>query len=372
MPDYAAYTIEDFVFDPEFQRWVKQPNASNEDFWQQWLEAHPDRMADIQQARQLVLSLEVGEVAVSPEQIQRDVQKMLHRIRYQQPARPAFTTVSRSSPAWGRWAAAAAVMLAIGLGWVYYRQVSLPVQEQYAATDTVVAKGKNGMVTERNTTKEPLTFTLPDGSTVELSPASEISYPKQFEGDKRQVILTGEAFFNVVRNPAKPFLVFSDDVITKVLGTSFRVKAYPDQKDIVVAVRTGKVAVYAREAAKDLTGKVVDRRVISLTPNQQAEFSRIRAEFRKTLVARPIVIDKEIRPAEFEFDETPVVEVFRRIEKAYGIEIIYDSDALRDCALSASLSQESLDDKLRIVCRGIEATSEIIDGKIVIRSNGCR
>ncbi|OIN56116.1 FecR domain-containing protein [Arsenicibacter rosenii] len=372
MPDYAAYTIEDFVFDPEFQRWVKQPNASNEDFWQQWLEEHPDRMADIQQARQLVLSMEIDEVAVSPEQIKRDVQKMLHRIRYQQPVGPAFTQVTRSSPAWGRWAAAAAVVLAIGLGWVYYRQAALPAPGRYASENTMAADVKNGLQTQRNTTKEPLTLTLPDGSTVELSPSSEISYPTQFDGDKRQVTLTGEAFFTVVRNPAKPFLVFADDVITKVLGTSFRVKAYPDQKDIVVAVRTGKVAVFAREEATDGSGKIADRRVISLTPNQQAEFSRIRAEFRKTLVAQPTVINKAIRPAEFEFDETPVADVFRRIEKAYGIEIIYDSDVLRDCALSASLSQESLDDKLRIVCRGIEATYEIIDGKIVIRSNGCR
>lgn len=365
MPDYATFAIEDFVVDPFFQNWVRNPTSVDEDFWQEWMTQHPDCVEDVKLARQLVLNVHVEPPVISQEQIQQDVQRMLQKIRPQNIRQPVWT-VSRSFRTWA--AVAAAVLLLLGIGW-WFNQPANPSSSDALLTTVPQSKG---IQQYRNDTRQPVRLTLPDGSVVTLSPKSALTYPTVFSDSGREVTLTGEAFFSVVRNPACPFLVYADEIVTRVLGTSFRVRAYPEDHHLTVAVRTGKVAVYART---DYTGSrkdAVDNRVISLTPNQQVDFSRANAEFRKTLVKKPAVIDRTVKISDFDFDEVPVSAVFQRFEQAYGVTIIYDSDLLRDCALTASLADETMTEKLAIVCKGIGATYEIIDGTIVIHSKGCR
>jgi hypothetical protein len=82
-------------------------------------------------------------------------------------------------------------------------------------------------------------ITLPDGSRVFLNSESSISYPEFFSKDKREISLTGEAFFDVTRDENRPCIIHSGNVVTKVLGTSFNIQAF-DGKDILVTVATGK------------------------------------------------------------------------------------------------------------------------------------
>ncbi len=370
MPDYALFTAEDYVLDPAFLDWVRSPTPERDQFWQAWLAQHPNRATAVEQARQFVLSIDVDQPVVSQEQVRQDVDKMLQRIGYEQPVQQPFQTISRS---YWPWAAAAAIVLLLGAGWLWNRQLAIqPVMVgEYASAEAPVAL-PNGQKTQRNASNRPVQFVLPDGSLVTLAPKSEVTYPANFGLASRDVTLSGEAFFSVIRNEHLPFLVYTDDVVTKVLGTSFRVRAYRQDAKVTVAVSTGKVSVYARADAADVRNRVVDKRVISLTPNQQAEFSRERAAFIKTLVQQPVIVAKQLKASEFEFDETPVRDVFQRFKRAYGIDINYDANLLRDCALTASLGEETLAQKLDIVCRGIEATYDVVDGTIVIHSKGCR
>ncbi len=87
---------------------------------------------------------------------------------------------------------------------------------------------------------------LPDGSRVWVNQNTHIEYPKQFAGDVRKVTLKGEAFFEVAKNPSKPFIITSGDITTTVLGTSFNVKAYSGN-GAEVRVRTGKVRVEGKQ-----------------------------------------------------------------------------------------------------------------------------
>lgn len=85
---------------------------------------------------------------------------------------------------------------------------------------------------------------LPDGSIVILSPGSTLDFPDTFDGlPKREVVLTGEAYFDVERIPDQPFIVYSGKLKTTVLGTSFNVKALPGDESITVTVITGQVQV---------------------------------------------------------------------------------------------------------------------------------
>ncbi|MBF4516881.1 FecR domain-containing protein [Flavobacterium sp. ANB] len=87
---------------------------------------------------------------------------------------------------------------------------------------------------------------LPDGTRVWLNENSELEYPSKFSPDKRTVTLKGEAFFEVKRDPSRPFIISSGTIKTTVLGTSFNIKAYGD-KEPEVNVRTGKVKVETDE-----------------------------------------------------------------------------------------------------------------------------
>ncbi len=86
-------------------------------------------------------------------------------------------------------------------------------------------------------------FYLPDGSEVWLNAESEITFPEHFSKDKREVVLEGEAFFNVIKNPNQPFIVISGKVSTTVLGTSFNVKAFKNEPAVCIALKSGKVKV---------------------------------------------------------------------------------------------------------------------------------
>lgn len=93
-----------------------------------------------------------------------------------------------------------------------------------------------------NPKKRRMKVNLPDGSVVTLGAKSRVKYPTSFAGNTRDVFLNGEAFFEVTKNPKKPFIVYTGNVQTQVLGTSFKVSAVP-RTPVEVAVVTGKVRV---------------------------------------------------------------------------------------------------------------------------------
>lgn len=97
---------------------------------------------------------------------------------------------------------------------------------------------------------------LPDSSIVYLSGGSKIRYEKTFLGTKRMVYLDGEAFFDVVHQSKRPFVVKSGEITTIVLGTSFNVKAYASENKVDVTVRTGKVGGNGVYRWKDPAGEV--------------------------------------------------------------------------------------------------------------------
>ena len=90
---------------------------------------------------------------------------------------------------------------------------------------------------------QKITLKLPDGSMVTLNSGSKLIAPDRFEGDAREVSLTGEAFFDVARDTSKPFVIHAGELTVQVLGTSFNVRTYADEDDISVAVLSGKVSV---------------------------------------------------------------------------------------------------------------------------------
>src|SRR5688572_8121606 len=159
--------------------------------------------------------------------------------------------------------AAASVVLAI-CAFIYLVDNKIVATDKMAVKEISPSQQWKQVINDKNISQRIL---LPDGSNVTLEPQSSIKFLSDFNKPvAREIYLDGEGFFEVARNEQRPFLVHANKITTKVLGTSFIVKAFPQDKNVTVVVKTGKVSVYATE------DKVNAKREIILTPNQQIVF----------------------------------------------------------------------------------------------------
>ena len=212
----------------------------------------------------------------------------------------------------------------------------------------------------------PEVISLPDGSTVTLEPRSKIKFTK-FTARERRVYLDGKAFFDVVPDETRPFKVFTKKVITRVLGTSFMVSAFRWEKDVTVEVRTGKVSVITKQ---DYEEKAHSAAVI-LTPNQQFVYNIDKEKVSKGFVKEPQVVMPVEEVRRMRFEETSPSVVFAAIEKAYGVDIVYDREKFSSCRITTSISDGNIFNRLLIICEVINATYRLEDGKIFIEGEGC-
>ncbi|OUJ72624.1 FecR family protein [Hymenobacter crusticola] len=270
-----------------------------------------------------------------------------------------------------RWAAAALIAVGLGAVGIQLAQPSTVVTQQPAATAiaTMPAWAADDLLVYTTSPRQSTTVKLPDGSTAFLAPGSRLQYPRQFTGSSRQVYLTGEASFDVQHDTARPFRVYTDKLVTTVLGTLFTVRSYAGQAQVLVKVRRGKVQVTPR-LPDSKNPEVLSPALASLVvrPNQQAVYSAAAQELTKELVAQPAVLTNQ----PFAFDDRPVSEVLLALEKAYGVDIVYDESKLANCTVSLVLKDQSLFNKLAILCKTLGASYELLDTHIVVHSQGCK
>lgn len=359
MKEYKDYNLEDFLFDENFQQWVRAGSPESGNRWREVTLAYPDKKTELEQARAVILSWQNQSSSLSADELNQEISRVMNTTEpiVQLPVAPRVYRL-------GWWKAAAAVVVLIGAGWGIWQKMAPPVAYSYAQ---LTKESELPLREIANSKATLLPVTLPDGSRVTLSANSRISYSTRFDQEtSREVFLTGEAFFEVTKNPKKPFLVYANGLTTRVVGTSFTVRSA--EARVSVRVRSGQVAVYRRQEDDP---KASHSEQLLLTPNQQATFSEKENRLTRSVVESPIPLHKESQPAGFHFDNTPISDVFARLEKTYGLSIAYDKTALKNCFLTVPLSNEPFFTKLDIVCRTIGATYQVFDTQIVITGQGC-
>ena len=257
-----------------------------------------------------------------------------------------------------RWAAVVAVGL--GLGWHYWPAPPVAVLGQ-----APTAHPASDWQTYANTTAATHTVRLTDGSTVAVAPGGQLKYPRRFASAHRTVYLRGQAFFSVAHDKAHPFRVYTAQIVTTVLGTSFLVRAPEDGAPVVVKVRTGRVRVQAR-ATGTVTPAALPRPLVVL-PNQQAVYRPRQQALARELVAEPV----QVAAQSFEFDDRPVAEVLAALEKAYGVRIGYEAAAVAGCTVTLNLREASLYAKLDVLCKTLGARYEKTEDRILFYGAGC-
>lgn len=205
---------------------------------------------------------------------------------------------------------------------------------------------------------------LNDGSVVWLNAASSFSYPREFSDGTREVFLEGEAFFSVARDTTRPFIIHTAEMETRVLGTSFNVKAYRDSEDMEVTVVSGEVEVSVPSAG---TGK----EAILLQPNQMATYTRAEGLLNKTSIG-DVAPYEEWKEGKLVFNLASMEEVAATLERAFGLNIKIENTAILDCKITGRFSRsQSVDLTIEAICKSIGARYTIRHDKVTIAGEGC-
>lgn len=202
----------------------------------------------------------------------------------------------------------------------------------YAAALIVMVTAAFALFKSGGDTKEELIWTsvktargkqlqvwLPDSSRVTLNAGSTLRYPEHFEENKRQVYLSGEAFFEIRHNEASPFSVHTPLLKVSVLGTSFNVQAYPEDGHIAVAVKTGKVKV-GSDRYKEISNILV--------PGQQVLYRKADRKMRLGSLDTSAV--GQWRSHRISLDDVALEQILKVIERTYDVQFDTDNpDLLR-------------------------------------------
>jgi transmembrane sensor len=370
--DFKNHTAKDFLEIANFREWVLKPTAEHDKYWQIVEAQNPEIVKEMLLARNFLETVSLEQQQNISSQANEDI--VFERIKSEileedapKPIYPYFKTL--------RWAAAAIVVLCVGVFSYRYFSEKTPY---LSYQDNIAVINQEQLIEKENTSQKTILLNLEDGSSVFLKPNSKISYAKNFgNSDKREVYMSGEVFFEVAKNPQKPFYVFANEMVTKVLGTSFNIRAFPDEKDVIVKVRTGRVSVAINTNLKN-NEKISSREIegIVLTPNQQAVLARQEIRLVKSIIEKPeIQNDNNLNMKQiqnFVFAEAKASDVLKAIEKAYNIDVVFDENILAQCEFTGNISDESLYEKLNILCKTIEAEYQILDAQIIIQSKGCK
>lgn len=359
---YVDFEMEDFATDDFFISWVLSPNRELDNYWQDLILRNPTLAPRIESARVLVLNLH--EACKNPGDSVR-VAKIWEKVQGEIPA-PNSARRFKVFPLFR----IAAALLIVAISTFGIRYVFTKMSGEIASP---IVGHEDNLIEELNTSGSILRIHLSDGTVVSLENNSRLKYPRYFtRATNREVYLTGEGFFDVAKNSQQPFLVHTKSITTKVLGTSFRITAYEDEKNIVVAVKEGKVSVFSStNAVKKSNERESEVNGVVLNPNQKVTYNLAENSFDKTLVDNPEKIDRSPLSTSISFENSPVREVFSALESLYGVEIIFDEEAMQNCYLTVPLGEEPLFEKLNIICRTIGASYELIDGTLVINGKGC-
>lgn len=173
---------------------------------------------------------------------------------------------------------------------------------------------------------------LSDGSVVHLNYGSKIKYPQFFSGDKRDITLTGEGFFEVAHNPKKPFIVKAGKLHIKAVGTTFNVLAYPDYDVVETTLVNGKVVL--NKVSPDARHTIG-----TMTPGQHVKYNL------KTgaMTCSEGNIKKYIawKNGELIFEDTPIPKVAERLSRMFNVDFEIDDD-IKDYIYTVTLRDESL------------------------------
>lgn len=354
----SKYTTEDFVLDPDFKRWVLHSGSSDNSFWEEYLRKHPEKVHEIKAARNIVINMTMRTKNVSEDRLDETWDLINSKVESIKSFEKSVVPISSNSMIekasknslpllrmtyFNRVAAILIIGFVTAFFAVYFS--SSTRKDPTVVTETIykehyAPKGVKTLVT------------LSDGSKVMLNSNSSIRYVNGFSGDKREIELIGEAFFEVAEDKLRPFIVHSRNSSTKALGTSFNISSY-ENESVIISLVTGKVEVGLEDEEK-----------ISLIPGEAIEVELDDEKFSKYLFDENKVLSWTRK--EMYFDKTPINEVVRVLGNWYGVEIELVNPPSKNFKFSGSFKNKRLEDVLEGMRYSARLDYEINGKKVTI------
>ncbi|MBL7970864.1 MAG: FecR domain-containing protein [Prolixibacteraceae bacterium] len=358
MEKYRDYSTVDFLNDESFLRWQSNPSAQESNFWEAFQNKYPGKRDEIKEAVTIFKLFHSKEDGLA-----MDEQYELWK-RIQKEGKNSARTIFLH---WLKYAAILSLVFLSGALTYYFYQHTETQYQLELAEDTKIGKGEamiilpdgsrvslekqlseisysqngNQLIVNRDTITPKAAagdelmhkviipygkksmIVLSDGTRVWLNAGSQLVYPSIFSGEKRQVMLVGEAFFDVAKNPEKPFFVHTSDVIVEVTGTRFDISAYPEDKLVQTVLEEGKVTL-------NIEGKGILSKggKIEMCPNQKVELNRETGEAK----TQRVDVSKYIswKDGMLEFEKVDLVRALKQVERYYNVRVFL-ADPLTGC-----------------------------------------
>ncbi|MDF9796252.1 transmembrane sensor [Catalinimonas alkaloidigena] len=334
--DYRSFSIEEFVADAYFQRWVLSEEETADIYWKKWLQDHPEQRQDILEAAAILRSMHFTANEPTEEdaaQVWRDIVKNRSTGRYK--------VKNQKIMAFPWYAVAASIALVLAVTFVM-----LKVQDVNHALFGISYQTEFGQTQE---------LILPDGSSVVLGANSSLHYSSGWLGDsERTVSLEGEAYFSVVHTEDdQKFVVYSDEVAITVLGTRFNVNNRRDENQILL--EEGSIRLSLPQAINKSEKVEVNMQPGELVSVQEGKITKAIAQTEKYISWTAGV---------FVFEKAPLSEVIELIEDHFGYTVITQGVEPEEMIMTAELRTTDLDMMLRYLSEifqlKVEKTHETI------------
>ncbi len=397
---YLGYSVEDLLHDQEFISLVKNLNTPQE--WERFLQVHIESKNNMIQAQKMILLFQTNEGVLSDER----KHKLWNNISHFNPISAGNYKLIRIK-SFAR--IAATILIIISLGGLVYLQFNRS-ENQYRFSDSrndlktdnpllvlsngktvelkkteskiEVLKGKdaiqinNDQIVDNQTSNDKTSIEakfneviipfgkkskliLEDGTTVWLNAGSRFAFPQKFNRNKREVLLDGEAYFEVAKNVQKPFLISTGDIKIEVLGTKFNVSAYRSDNQSETVLLEGSVNIWDN-------GKLFKDKIL-MVPNQKATYSKS---------GKNIVLEPEKEPGLsiawvegwYQFKNENLEKVFLKLEKYYNVRFKYDQKIISGLLpVSGKLDlKDSLDEVMAVLSKVAKFKYQISGNSVII------
>ena len=358
-----------FIENPQFLEWIFNTNPAIEYYWGQYQIEHPEEKNQLLELKGLLMDLRFSNQTIDLSEKEELANRIKNRVKQnlkQRSRRLLFYAVMK-------YAAIALIFTAIGMFLVYLntdkesfyqhqisQMVRIPSTNQ--APLLITSNGENVNLKKSNSTVDytsngaiilnndsviqPITNTenglnqiiipygnqsrivLSDSTVVWLNAGSRLIYPTLFKNKTREVLLFGEAYFEVAKYPGKPFIVKTSDLEIKVLGTQFNVSAYAEDNVIQTVLKEGSVVIR-------LKGANFFEKYIVIKPNQLASFNKT------TSSTQIFDVDAEYytlwTKGLISFEDIDLNRVIKKIERFYNISINFSDPEMKIMRISGKL-----------------------------------
>jgi transmembrane sensor len=312
--------VFEFLRDEHFVHWVQNPTEESNHYWTKWISNHKEFRKEIEIARKIIQS---GTLVRNEPLPEANYDLMLENIMLYAGNKKQTESIV---PSWKKSLAIAASIILVLVSVVLIKHNDFLDDDK---TELTV----NKEIRKEAPFGSKLTTRLPDGSEVTLNAGSSITFGNDFQGEYRDVYLTGEAFFDVEHNPSKPFIVHFKEQQVTVLGTSFNIRAYEDEITNEVAVASGKVEYFISEEDN-----------ILLYPSERATHNANQKNLVKSTFNSTAVFGWK-EGIQY-FDSEHFNDIMKSLERWYGIEVLMPKNFIPTGTYSGQFKDAKLNEVL--------------------------